>query len=272
MVLRLILYFWQKVRKMKRGLFLLFLLSQISLANPPVWGKTGHRVVGEVAEIHLSRRAKKMIHTILKGKSLAAVANFADDIKSDTLYRKYYPWHYVNYPADRKYGEVPPSPEGDIVMAIKYCLQKVKNPETSASEKEFFLKMLVHFVGDLHQPLHAGWAENRGGNDIQLQWFGNGSNLHRLWDSNLIDQNGMSYSELAENMPNISRKERMELQKGTVLDWVEESHILASQLYASVENGEKLGYEYSYKYWSTVEDQMFKGGVRLAAVLNDLFD
>ena len=257
---------------MKRGLFLLFLVSQIILANPTAWGKTGHRVVGEVAEMHLNRRAKKMINNILKGKSLAAVANFADDIKSDTLYRQYYPWHYVNYPADKKYGEETPSVEGDIVMAIQYCVEKVKNPQTVPSEKEFFLKMLVHFIGDLHQPLHAGWAENRGGNDIQLQWFGKGSNLHRLWDSNLIDQNGMSYTELAENMPDISRKQRLELQKGTVLDWVEESHSLANQLYTSVETGEKLGYEYSYKYWATVEDQLFKGGLRLAAVLNDLFN
>jgi len=242
------------------------------MANPPLWGKTGHRVVGEVAEMYLSRRAKKMINKILDGKSLASVANFADDIKSDTLYNKYYPWHYVNYPANKKYGDEPPSLEGDIVMAIQNCIEKVKNPLTPPSDKAFFLKLLVHFIGDLHQPLHAGWAENRGGNDIQIQWFGRGSNLHRLWDTNLIDQYGMSYTELADNMPCLSRKERLELQQGNVFDWVEESHSLANKLYASVENGEQLGYEYSYVYWPTVEDQLFKGGIRLAGVLNDLFD
>lgn len=257
---------------MKIGFLLLFFVSQLALANPPIWGKTGHRVVGEVAQMHLSRKAKKKICNILEGKSLASVANFADDIKSDTLYNKYYPWHYVNYPADKKYGDVTPSSEGDIVMAIQNCIENVKSPLTSPQEKAFFLKMLVHFIGDLHQPLHAGWAENRGGNDIQLQWFGNGSNLHRLWDTNLIDHYGMGYTELADNMPNLSRKERLELQKGNVLTWVEESHALANQLYASVENGEKLGYQYSYTYWTTVEDQLLKGGVRLAAVLNDVFD
>ena len=257
---------------MKRGLLLLFFASQLALANPPIWGKTGHRVVGEVAQKHLSRKANKMINKILDGKSLAAVANFADDIKSDTLYNKYYPWHYVNYPADKKYNEVTPSSEGDIVMAIRHCMEKVKSSLTPAAEREFFLKMLVHFIGDLHQPLHAGLEENRGGNDIQIQWFGKGSNLHRLWDTNLIDHYGMSYSELADNMPCLSRKERIELQKGTVLDWVEESHTLANQIYASVENGEQLGYQYSYIYWTTVEDQLLKGGVRLAAVLNELFD
>jgi hypothetical protein len=257
---------------MKIGLLLLFIISQLALANPPIWGKTGHRVVGEVAQMHLSRKAKKKICNILEGKSLASVANFADEIKSDTLYNKYYPWHYVNYPAEKKYGDVTPSSKGDIVMAIQNCIENVKSPLTSPKEKAFFLKMLVHFIGDLHQPLHAGWAENRGGNDIQLQWFGNGSNLHRLWDTNLIDHYGMGYTELADNMPRLSRKERLELQKGNVLTWVEESHGLANQLYASVEKGEKLGYQYSYTYWTTVEDQLLKGGVRLAAVLNDLFD
>lgn len=257
---------------MKKGLLLLFFASQLALANSLIWGKTGHRVVGEVAQKHLSRKAKKMINGILDGKSLASVANFADDIKSDTLYNKYYPWHYVNYPTDKRYGEVTPSSEGDIVIAIERCIEKVQSSLTPPAEKAFFLKMLVHFIGDLHQPLHAGLEENRGGNDIQIQWFGQGSNLHRLWDTNLIDQNGMSYTELADNMPNLSRKDRIELQKGNVFDWVEESHSLANQLYASVESGEKLGYQYSYAYWSTVEDQLLKGGVRLAAVLNDLFD
>ena len=257
---------------MKYVFLLVFFISQLAMANPPIWGKTGHRVVGEIAQKHLSRKAKKMIHSILQGKSLASVANFADDIKSDTLFNKYYPWHYVNYAADKKYGEETPSSEGDIVMAIRTCIEKVKNPLTSSTEKTFFLKMLVHFIGDLHQPLHAGLEENRGGNDIQIQWFGKGSNLHRLWDTNLIDQNGMSYTELADNMPCLSRKERIELQRGTVLDWVEESHTLANQIYASVENGEQLGYQYSYIYWTTVEDQLLKGGVRLAAVLNELFD
>ncbi len=257
---------------MKKAVLLFILVVQVAAANtPPFWGKTGHRVVGEVAQAHLSKRAKRSIHKILNGQSLAAVSNFADDIKSDTLYRKFSPWHYVNYPADKRYKEVPPSEEGDIVMAIERCVNIVKDPLSSDGDKEFYLKMLVHFIGDLHQPLHAGWEANRGGNDIQLQWFGQGSNLHRLWDSNLIDQFGMSYSEMAVNLPELSKNERQAMQEGTVYDWVEESHQLANKLYASVEVGEKLGYQYSYKYWDTVEAQLLKGGVRLAAVLNDLF-
>lgn len=257
---------------MKKFLVVIFVFSHFAYANPPVWGKTGHRVVGEVADMHLSRKAKKMVRKILNGQSLASVSNYADDIKSDTLYNKYYPWHYVNYAADQTYGEEAVSEEGDIVMAIQTCIDKVKDVRSTKAEKVFFLKMLVHFVGDLHQPLHAGWAENRGGNDIDIEWFGRDSNLHRLWDSDLIDNFGMSYTELADHLPKLSKQDRKTMQQGNVFTWVEESHQLANSIYASVETGESLGYRYNYLYWDTVEQQLLKGGVRLAAVLNELFD
>ncbi|MGB5358149.1 MAG: S1/P1 nuclease, partial [Eudoraea sp.] len=130
---------------------------------------------------------------------------------------------------------------------------------------------LIHLIGDLHQPMHVGRLEDKGGNDIQLQWFGRGTNLHRLWDSNMIDDYGMSYSELTQKLPRLSKSQLSMLQKGDVLDWVEESQQLANELYESVEIGEKLGYAYNYKYWKIVENQLLKGGVRLAKVLNSIY-
>lgn len=255
-----------------RKTFLLFLiLSQATFANDMVWSKTGHRVVGEVAEVYLSRKAKKAIAELLDGQSLAAVANFGDEIKADGKYREFSAWHYVNFPADKKYTDVEPSEYGDLVTGIDKCITIVKNPNSSRADKVFYLKFLVHLIGDLHQPMHVGRLEDKGGNDIQLQWFGRGSNLHRLWDSNMIDDYGMSYTELANKLPKISKDEVKELQKGTVLDWVEESQDIANQLYESVEVGEKLGYQYGYKWWGTVEEQLQKGGIRLAMVLNDMF-
>ncbi|MGY8914355.1 MAG: S1/P1 nuclease, partial [Flavobacteriales bacterium] len=184
---------------------------------------------------------------------------------------KFGPWHYVNFPMDKKYSEVVPSTYGDLVKGIITCIAIVKDKNSTDEDRAFYLKMLVHFIGDLHQPLHAGREEDKGGNDIQLQWFGKGTNLHRVWDSNLIDDFGMSYTELAGNLPPLSKKERKAIQEGDVYDWVEESQELAKEVYGSVEVGEKLGYEYSYKYTNTVRKQLQKGGLRLAKVLNDLF-
>ncbi|GGD43835.1 S1/P1 nuclease [Muriicola marianensis] len=257
---------------MKNFIILFFAVSNLAFANPPFWGKTGHRVVGEVAEMHLKRKARKMVRKILKGRSLASVSNYADDIKSDTLYRKYYPWHYVNYPADKTYVQEPPAEEGDIVQAIETCIAKLRDKNSPEEEQIFYLKMLVHFIGDLHQPLHAGWAENRGGNDIEIEWFGRESNLHRLWDSDLIDHFGMSYTELARDLPPLSKEGYKALKQGDVYSWVEESHRLATSIYGSVIPGERLGYRYKYIHWNTVERQLLKGGVRLAVVLNEIFD
>ena len=256
---------------MKSLVIFLIIGTQLCFSNDLIWSKTGHRVTGEIAEMYLSRRAKKKIYRILDGQSLAEVSNFADDIKSDPAYSSYSPWHYVNYPADLKYGDETPSPQGDIVIAIEKCISVLEDDSSSLSDQSFYLKMLVHFLGDLHQPMHVGRAEDRGGNDIQLQWFNQGTNLHRVWDFHMIDDYGMSYTELADKLPKMSKKSARNLQMGTVYDWVEETQEITNEVYASVELGEQLRYSYSYKYWGTVEDQLLKGGVRLAGILNRIF-
>tara|TARA_R110000868_G_scaffold37481_6_gene132615 strand:- start:13203 stop:13976 length:774 start_codon:yes stop_codon:yes gene_type:complete len=256
---------------MKKITALCFLILQLGYGNDMEWSKTGHRTIGEVAQQHLSGKAKKAIKKLLDGQSLALVSNFADEIKADRSYSKYGPWHYVNYPADKKYTEVPPSELGDIIIGIDKCIEVVKDKNSSEADKVFYLNMLVHLIGDLHQPMHVGQLEDKGGNDIQVEWFGRGTNLHRLWDANMIDDYGMSYSELANNLPTLKKSEIKNIQQGNIYDWVEESQDVANELYNSVEVGEKLGYAYSYKYWATVEQQLQKGGLRLAKVLNDLF-
>lgn len=256
---------------MKTLLFLFLFAAHVAFSNTVVWGPTGHRAVGEVAAAHLSGSAKRAIKKLLKGKSLASVSTFADEIKSDRQYSAYSPWHYVNMALDKKYGEDPVSEYGDLVKGIQKCIATLKDKNATDADKAFYLKMLVHFIGDLHQPLHIGRAEDRGGNDIQVQWFGQGSNLHRVWDSDMINNFGMSFTELSNNLPPLSRKEEKALQQGTLMDWVHESQELAKKVYASAETGEKLGYRYMYDHFDTVKEQLQKGGLRLAKVLNTIF-
>ena len=256
---------------MKSILVIFLLLVQTNYSHPPVWSKTGHRVTGEIAQRHLTRKARKAVNKLLKGQSLAEVSNYADDIKSDPEYREFGPWHYVNYPDDRDYTDFEPNPSGDIVMGIQHCISVLEDETSSESDRVFYLKMLVHFLGDLHQPLHVGRAADKGGNDIQIRWFDTGSNLHRLWDSNMIDHYRMSYTELANKLPDPSKKEIKALQAGDVYQWVEETQELATMVYNSAEVGEELGYVYIYKHWPTVEQQLLRGGLRLAAVLNKIY-
>ncbi|SDS15352.1 S1/P1 nuclease [Christiangramia echinicola] len=250
----------------------IILSTSIVFASNGDWGKTGHRATAEIAEGHLSDKAKKAINELLDGYGLAFVANYADDIKSDPEFRQYGPWHYVNIEPDaEEYVLEEASDRGDLVQAIRKCIEVLKDKKAPQEEKEFHLKMLVHFVGDLHQPFHTGHSGDKGGNDIQVRWFNDGSNIHRVWDSEMIDFYQMSYTELALNTKELSKKEIKTIQNGKLLDWVYESRAMAEDLYAGVENGEKLGYSYMYKHMPAVLDQLQKGGLRLAKILNDIY-
>ncbi len=248
-------------------------ISTFGFASENDWGRTGHRATGEVAEKHLTKKAKEKVREILNGMNLAFVSTYGDDIKSDPAYRKYNPWHYVNLePGETEYTKEKANPDGDLVHAINSSIAVLKDKKANKEDKEFALKMLVHFVGDLHQPLHAGRGEDKGGNDIQVRWFGDGSNLHRVWDSEMINDFDMSYSELAYNTDVLSKDKIREIQKGTILDWMYESKELANKVYDSVEVGEKLGYKYMYEWFPVAHDQIQKGGIRLAKVLNAIFE
>ena len=235
------------------------------------WGKTGHRVVGEIAEKYLDHKAKKSISELLDGHSLAFVSNYGDDIKSDRKYDSYDPWHYVNFPFGARYETHPKSKEGDIVQGIQTCIDVLKDRNSSKEDKAFHLKMLVHFLGDLHQPLHIGIAEDKGANDFQVRWFNSGTNLHKVWDSQMLGSYNMSYTEVVANADRLSKEEVKEIQKGSVLDWVYDSRALCEDIYANTKVGEKLGYKYMYDYMDPLRSQLQKGGIRLASILNDIF-
>ena len=254
-------------------LALFFAASSVAFATPSkaFWGPTGHRVVGQIAEKYLSVKAKKAINKLLDGHGLAFVSTYADDIKADKRYDKYYSWHYINMPLDQDYQESKKNPEGDLVTGISKCMEVIKDPTASKKDKAFYLKLLVHFIGDLHQPMHIGLAEDRGGNDFKLQWFYKDSNLHRVWDSEMIQNYKMSYSELAANADVLSYQQIKDIQKGTLVEWVNEVHQETRKIYANVKEGENLRYRYAYDNFGTVRIELQKAGVRLAKVLNDLF-
>ncbi|MEO0572539.1 MAG: S1/P1 nuclease [Bacteroidota bacterium] len=257
---------------MRSVVVLLFLIPTLGFGNL-FWGRKGHRVTGHIAEKHLSRKAKKAISDLLDGHSLAFVSTYADEIKSDRSFWNYSPWHYVNYPLDKTYAASEKSNSGDLITAINQCRQILLDKKASRNDKVFHLKLLVHFIGDLHQPMHAGRGEDRGGNDIQVQWFNEGSNIHRIWDTDMLESYGMSYYELGDELNrSTTKKERRDMQQGNAESWLEESHVLAREIYSSVQMGDKLGYSYSYKNNTTVFNRLKKGGFRLAKVLNEIFN
>lgn len=248
-----------------------FLLPNYSNTSDDLWSATGHRVVGKIADNYLKGKAKREIRKLLKRKSLAFVSTYADEIKSDKRYNEFYTWHYINMPMDSNYEDSEKNPSGDLVTGINHCIKVIKDKNASDDDKAFYLKLLIHLVGDLHQPLHIGLAEDKGGNDFKVQWFYNDTNLHRVWDSQMIDNYDMSYNELAENADILSRTQVKAIQKGSIIDWVNETHELTRKVYANVKPDDNLRYRYSYDNFTTVRTQLQKGGIRLAKILNDLF-
>ncbi len=263
--------FLPKVLAMRILVFFVLFGMATAQANC-IWGKTGHRVTGHIAEKHLTKKARKAISKLLDGHSLAFASTYADEIKSDRKYSSFTPWHYVNYPLDMQYKDAKKSSLGDLVTAIEKCKQVLSDAKSTRADKVFYLNFLIHIIGDLHQPLHTGREVDRGGNDIQVQWFGQGSNLHTVWDSKIIESYKMTYYELADELDrSTTKKEKKKIQQGSVIDWLEESHVLAKEIYGSVEVGEGLGYRYTYKYNPVVFKRLKEGGFRLAKVLNDIF-
>ena len=264
---------------------LLVLFSLLTFNNAPetysdrhseettLWGQTGHRVIGLIAEGHLTRKASRKIEKLLEGKSLAFVSTYADEIKSDRAYSKYSPWHYVNYALGTSYDVSNRTDAGDIIFGIEQCVKVLSDANSSVEEQQFHLALLVHLIGDMHMPLHAGREEDRGGNDIKLSWFSKPSNLHRLWDSDLIESVNLSYTELAAELNSqLSSNQLARYNSGTYLDWIEDSHEAAASIYASAKEDDRLAYRYSYEYNDLLFAQLQKGGVRLARLLNQLFD
>ncbi len=248
--------------------FILFLFGATS--SLWAWGQTGHRAVGQVAENHLTKKAKKNIKKLLGSEGLALVSTWMDEIKSDSTYDYANQWHWVTIPDGQTYAESEKNPKGDVVEAIERMKVILKSDTASDEHKVRALKFLVHLVGDIHQPLHVGRGDDRGGNSLKVKWFRSSSNLHRVWDSEMIDDKQLSYSELALAVDNATESEIKNWQQGSAADWAHEAMTYREQIY-NTKNPDYMSYEYMYLNWDLLQNQIEKGGIRLAGILNEIF-
>ena len=245
-------------------LFLLLSISYLTFG----WGQTGHRVTGHIAHKYLNKKARKAIDRILGGQSLSMASTWMDEIRSDSTFDYMTDWHWVTIPDGTTYEASTKNPNGDIIQTLERIVGELKSGKLTPVQEAERIKILIHLVGDIHQPLHVGRAD-RGGNDIKVQWFRTDSNLHRVWDSDMIDGTQLSYSEFAESLILPPDSTRRQLQQASVRDWATESMTFRTQIY-DIGNG-RLGYSYSYKNIDTVRQQLMQAGIRLAGLLNDIY-
>ena len=237
------------------------------------WGLTGHRVTAAIGEKYLSFESRAAIREILEpGESLAEAANFPDFMRSsdDPFWKQQAgPFHFVTVPKGKTYAEVGPPPQGDAVTALKRFSDTLKNPTASLDEKRVALRFIVHIVGDLHQPLHNGNGLDTGGNDVKVKFFDNDTSLHSVWDEGLIEQEKLSYTEWTEWLSaRITDDMARKWWNADPTVWIAEATAIRDKIYPA---NEELKFRYHFDHIATVREQLQKGGVRVAAYLNQLF-
>lgn len=241
------------------------------------WGVTGHRTVGRIAQNHLTPKALAGVRDLLGDASLADVSTWPDEIVREPEYRHTAPWHYINLPLGLNYDQfkdrVENMLESNVYSALGRQMQLITDKTVPKEKKVEALKFIVHFVGDLHQPMHVSRAEDKGGNTIQLNYEGQGTNLHSVWDTRLIRHSGMDDEQLAAKYDHPTAAQVRQWQSDPVVEWMWESYEISSKLYAEVDTmkSRSIGQAYYDEHWATITQRLEQAGVRLAGLLNVLF-
>lgn len=263
------------------------------------WGAKGHRVIGALAEERLSAAAHSAISAILEGEDLATAATWADEMRGSRDNPEFWSeyaanWHFVNIAPGESYASSAKNPHGDAYAALETFVAILLDEPVPAGPvreglesyfgdlgarkpevRRFALKFLVHIIGDLHQPLHSGYASDRGGNEVRLSWFGERVNLHAVWDTQLVEHADMSYTQMARRLGNrIIRTPASDvhyMESAAPLGWIDESREMLDRIYAAHAGDPELGSRYTAQFVPTVDTQLVKGGLRTAYVLNSIF-
>ncbi len=193
-----------------------------------------------------------------------------DFIKSDNTKRHMSAWHYMTIPNGQTYTQAGTPEEGDIYVTINRLRTELDSKQITDQDEAFALKCIVHLIGDLHQPLHVGNGEDKGGNDVDVEYFWSKSNLHRVWDSGMIDGQNFSYTEYANWIDHATDEEIALWQSTDVLDWAMESVSYRDQVY-DLPDSKKISYRYNYDNIELLNKRLLQAGIRLAGVLNKIY-
>lgn len=249
------------------------------------WGPKGHQIVARVAAPHLSPKARAGVAAILGlpadaslarlAAELAAISNEADRIRASEPETAN--WHFVDIPLkeNRYHAARDCAQEEGRGDCIINALARERNNLKSSSPavRSRALMFIVHLVGDLHQPLHAADNGDRGGNNLKVKLLGKSSNLHRVWDSGIIDLYDLSEEEYADFLLDLigPPSSVAAIQKGDPVAWAEEAHLIARNSAYKLPKNKRLGDAYVDANGAVIDQQLLRAGLRLAAVLNSAF-
>ena len=252
-----------------KGYLAIILLTTLSV-DAMAWGMSGHRIVASLAQDMLSCKANKKINKVLGGNTPTMVANWGDFIKSDPKINHFDDWHYTNLDSNLTRSQfdsaIMATTSGQCVYQILSLTEELKKNPKDAQK----LKLLIHIVGDMCQPMHMGRESDRGGNDIRITWFGRKMNLHSLWDTHIIGYNELSYTEYAEDIKRMFPRKKQKFSKELVVETAWQTYQITEKLYKTSEKTSD-GYRYIYDYQKTCEERLSTGGMLLATILDYIY-
>lgn len=234
------------------------------------WGFKGHRTVAMIAKKHLNPDIEMVALSYLGTETFSDVSTWADEHRTS----ENSPWHYINLPLGlnhEQFIKTVKESKDNVYTAILQCETILKDNNATPEKKNEALKYLIHFIGDAHQPMHVSRKEDKGGNDIQVRFDGKGTNLHSLWDSKLIDFEGLKETEMANSYDNATPEEIAKWQSDDPTEWLWESYQISSELYAGSKSGQKIDKAYFEKYIPVIHKRINIAGIRLAGKLNKIF-
>ncbi len=262
-------------RFLSKALFFVAVLFYLPFQSM-AWGMLGHRIVGEIASSYLTPKARFEIQKILGDESIAIASTWADFIKSDTSYKYLNNWHWIDFDKDLTFPQMEKvlqnDTRADAYTKINFLVKELKNKKLGRDKKIMYLRLLIHIVGDVHQPFHVSEEGDNGGNNLKVQWFNEPSNIHRVWDEQLIEYQELSYTEYTRAINHASQKQKTEWQKQPIPVWLFDLYTISQQLRKDLQDPTpKLGYQYNFKNIAIVNQQLLKGGIHLAGLLNQIF-
>ncbi|MBA2611204.1 MAG: hypothetical protein H0U95_04480 [Bacteroidetes bacterium] len=250
---------------MKKSL-IIFLFSLLLPASTFAWGAKGHKIIAAIAKQCLEKQVIDSVQKFLGVMSFEEASVWMDEMRSDPSYNYLKPWHYVNVEKDKTYVK---TKDPEVVNQIEIYISLLKEKGERDNDKiNFALKILFHLIGDIHQPLHCGYKADKGGNEIELQFKNKNSNLHKVWDSEIIENANITLNDCLLLANKMTAEEKKKIQNNNVEVWMNESIALLPEVYKFETD---IKQDYIDKNKPVIEKQLVKAGIRLAMVLHQTF-
>lgn len=285
---------------MRSVLLAICLLLLSGTVSAHKWGANGHRIVAQICYDNLEPAVRKKIDAALGDHLLVEVANWPDYIKSEKNWSFAGKWHYMTVQPDETVEAVlergAQNEEIDNVLEAIYLMQAVLKGDQEAtgqleqimqanrveplagSVEATALAFFLHFIGDIHQPLHVGKNRDMGGNKVAVEFFNERNNLHAVWDSGIIEQEKLSYTEFSLFVEKHHNKQKEAMEQAKPIDWARESIIHRELIYRTLYDKTNrdtglpsMSWNYQHDFLPLVEQRLAAAGYRAAWFLNSIY-